>query len=293
MIIRLTQTIFGALCRHRPQLAANIGYWLFRRPSAFNFKTPEEQRLLKDAQPILEAAESRIVSTPGGDAFLYHWGQEESPGQPAILLLHGWGGEAGSMAKFVEPLRQRGFRVLAPDLPGHGKSGSKDVDTLNSLKSILEITTQFGPVQAIVGHSLGSLLACFAVKGHSHIGGRVEAERLALVSGPVSLASVIDGLGAAAGLSAEVIGAIRSRADADLSGLLHEADTRQLLDQIDLPVIAYHDREDPFVGFKTSLVANAGHARLKASATEGLGHIDILADEAVITAVADFSASAD
>ena len=105
--------------------------------------------------------------------------------------------------------------MLAPDLPGHGKSGSKDVDTLNSLKSIIEIANQFGPVRTIVGHSLGTLLACLAANGHDAIGGRIEAERLALISGPESLASVIDGLGAAAGLSAEVVREIRDRTNSD------------------------------------------------------------------------------
>ena len=73
MIIRLTQTIFGAISRRRPATAANIGYWLFRHPSAFNFKTPEEQLLLKNAAPILERADARLVPSKGGDAMLYHW----------------------------------------------------------------------------------------------------------------------------------------------------------------------------------------------------------------------------
>ena len=58
------------------------------------------------------------------------------------------------MAQFVEPLQEQGYRILAPDLPGHGKSGSKDVDTLSSLLAIIEIANRFGPVHAIVGIAL-------------------------------------------------------------------------------------------------------------------------------------------
>ncbi len=292
MIIRLAQTIFGALGRRRPETATNIGYWLFRRPSAFNFKTPEEQRLLRNAAPILGRAKAQIVPSKGGDAMLYHWQGGLPAETPAALLLHGWGGEAGSMAQFVAPLQKNGYRVLAPDLPGHGKSGSKDVDTLNSLISIVEIAELFGPVQTIVGHSLGSLLACLAARGHDAFGGKVGVERLALLSGPESLASVIDGLGAAIGLSEEVIGNIRARADADFHGMLHEAAAQDLLDELDLPALALHDKEDPFVGFQTSIVENVEHSRLDAQATNGLGHIDILADQNVITQVAEFAGPA-
>ncbi len=288
MIIRLTQTVFGTLCRRKPELAANIGYWLFRRPSAFNFKTPEERRLLKNAVPILAQAHSQIVPSKGGDAMLYHWQGNAPREAPAALLLHGWGGEAGSMAQFVAPLQERGYRVLAPDLPGHGKSGSKDVDTLRSLTSVMEISKRFGPVQVIVGHSLGSLLACLAAKGGEALGGRVEAARLALISGPESLTAVIQGLGGAAGLSTEVIDEIRSRADADFNGMLDEAAAQHLLDHVDLPTLAFHDREDPFVGFDTSMVRNTRHPRLTVAATEGLGHIDILADQTVITEITEF-----
>lgn len=288
MIIRTTQVIFGALCRRRPETAAKFGYWLFRHPSAFNFKTPEERQLLKDAEPILAEASAQLVPSAGGDAMLYQWHGGSAPDAPAVLLLHGWGGEAGSMTQFVSPLLERGYRVLAPDLPGHGKSGSKDVDTLNSLKSILEISTRFGPIHAIAGHSLGSLLACLAVAGHEAFGGRVDANRLALISGPESLSSVIDGLGAAAGLTAEVITDIKGRTDADFNDLLDMANAQALLDTVDRPVLAFHDKEDPFVGFKTSTVNTANHSGLIAEATEGLGHIDILADETVIKRVADF-----
>ena len=125
MIIRLTQVAFGALCRRRPKMAADIGYWLFRHPSAFNFKTPEERQLLKNAEPILSQAKMQLVPSAGGDAALYQWQGSAAPDAPAALLLHGWGGEAGSMAQFVAPLQDKGLRVLAPDLPGHGRSGSK------------------------------------------------------------------------------------------------------------------------------------------------------------------------
>ena len=57
-------------------------------------------------------------------------------------------------------------------------------------------------------------------------------------------------------------------------------------------MLAFHDREDPFVGIQTSIVETVEHPKLQAKATEGLGHIDILADQTVITRTAEFVAKA-
>jgi len=41
---------------------------------------------------------------------------------PAILVLHGWGGSSDSWTQVMANLSGQGFRVIAPDLPGFGKS---------------------------------------------------------------------------------------------------------------------------------------------------------------------------
>ena len=40
-----------------------------------------------------------------------------------MLLMHGWGSRAGRFRLFVPQLQQRGFRVVAFDGPGHGRTG--------------------------------------------------------------------------------------------------------------------------------------------------------------------------
>src|SRR5688572_2988678 len=41
---------------------------------------------------------------------------------PTILLVHGWGERASAMGAFIAPLTSAGYRVVAIDLPGHGRT---------------------------------------------------------------------------------------------------------------------------------------------------------------------------
>lgn len=57
----------------------------------------------------------------GAPVTTYAWGEG-----PAVLLVHGWSSHTGCMAGFVDPLLERGFRVVAFDAPAHGRIGLSD-----------------------------------------------------------------------------------------------------------------------------------------------------------------------
>ena len=48
--------------------------------------------------------------------------QPLQPGQPTVLCIHGVLNDHSVWAPFLAPLAQRGWNVLAVDLPGHGRS---------------------------------------------------------------------------------------------------------------------------------------------------------------------------
>ena len=52
----------------------------------------------------------------------YHDTAPDQPERPTVVLLHGYACYSLLWADVVEPLHQAGWRVLAPDLPGHGQS---------------------------------------------------------------------------------------------------------------------------------------------------------------------------
>ncbi len=283
--------MFGALSKLAPARTAKLGYWLFRHPSAVNYATPEEKALVEEMAGVFSDADQMAHDGLAGCTPLWRWPgslDDTTATQPTVLLLHGWGGEAGLMGGFVAPLLERGYRVLIPDLPGHGTAEGRLVDTRMSASTVVELGKSHGPFHAIVGHSLGGLLGCMAAAGHPVIGGRVEVQRLVTINSPVSLGAVIDGLGGAIGLAPGVITSVTAMAEHDLGFPVTEVHAQTLLERANLPALAFHDTDDPFIPHAGSLARLAQHAGLEARETSGLGHISVLQDRSVLGQVADF-----
>ncbi|MGF1541128.1 MAG: alpha/beta fold hydrolase [Pleurocapsa sp.] len=88
------------------------------------------------------------------------WGPEEGP---IILCLHGILEQGAAWSEVAIRLAQKGYRVIAPDLRGHGRSdrvgkgGSYNlIDFLGDIDAIVENLA--GRAFTLVGHSLGSVL---------------------------------------------------------------------------------------------------------------------------------------
>src|SRR2546423_174199 len=87
---------------------------------------------------------------------------------PAVLLLHGLGGSADSMASLVPPLLDLAPRLVLLELPGHGRSPAPPGGPLSAIEHGEVVTAvvdrmyaDYGKV-AIVGSSLGGALALHA-----------------------------------------------------------------------------------------------------------------------------------
>ena len=86
-------------------------------------------------------------------------------GDPPLLALHGWQDNAASFIPLMSHLRPTGrFRVLAPDLPGHGRSGWRTqqsayhfVDWLRDLYDLLQALEWTSC--SLIGHSMGAAIA--------------------------------------------------------------------------------------------------------------------------------------
>jgi pimeloyl-ACP methyl ester carboxylesterase len=87
------------------------------------------------------------------------WGRPEAP---PLVLLHGWGDHAHSWDWVAERL-QKDYRIIAPDLRGHGDSewspdGDYSMESMVCDFAELIATLQIAPTR-IVAHSLGGNVA--------------------------------------------------------------------------------------------------------------------------------------
>jgi pimeloyl-ACP methyl ester carboxylesterase len=64
----------------------------------------------------------KYLPFPGGDLFYYDTDPNSATKKPAAVLVHGLGDEADTWRYVFPPLVTAGYRVIAPDLPGFGRS---------------------------------------------------------------------------------------------------------------------------------------------------------------------------
>jgi pimeloyl-ACP methyl ester carboxylesterase len=88
-------------------------------------------------------------------------------GEPALLLLHGLGANAGvwrNLLPFIEKHWPR--RWIAPDLPGHGRSPGAPVYSYGAhAAAVAEILGQGATPVAIIGHSMGGVVGLMLATG--------------------------------------------------------------------------------------------------------------------------------
>jgi len=91
--------------------------------------------------------------------------EDSGSGAPAVLFLHGLGGSSNLWLAQLEACRKRGWRGIAPDQRGAGRSGSPagpySIDLWASDARDLLDALEVGRV-ALVGHSVGCMIAAAA-----------------------------------------------------------------------------------------------------------------------------------
>jgi pimeloyl-ACP methyl ester carboxylesterase len=101
------------------------------------------------------------LSVSSREVFVATGGREFDPALPAVVFLHGAGFDHSTWALHSRWFAHHGFSVLAPDLPGHGRSAGP---ALRSIADMADWTAALlDSVQAakaqLIGHSMGSLIA--------------------------------------------------------------------------------------------------------------------------------------
>ncbi len=141
--------------------------------------------------PSLERFSHTIQLSRGGIKLFYY--DAGRPSMPAILLIHGLGDEADTWRYLVGPLSGY-YRVIAPDLPGFGRSGPAAPSDPSAprpysleyyARTALELLESLGISRfSLVGHSLGGMVAhqiALAVPS--------RVERLVLIDGSLVVRS--------------------------------------------------------------------------------------------------------
>src|SRR6202021_2316731 len=109
-----------------------------------------------------------LLSGNDVDAFVATGGREFDSSLPTVVLLHGAGFDHTTWALHSRWFAHHGYGVLAPDLPGHGRSAGAPLTTIVDMADwTAALLDAAGAVKAqLIGHSMGSLIALEAAARH-------------------------------------------------------------------------------------------------------------------------------
>ena len=115
---------------------------------------------------------------------VYTGGRSLDADLPAVVLIHGAGHDHSVWNMQCRYLAHHGYKVLAPDLPGHGRSAGQPLASIEALAAwVVALLDAAGlRTAALVGHSMGSLIALQAA---AEAGERIRA--LALLGSVVPM----------------------------------------------------------------------------------------------------------
>jgi pimeloyl-ACP methyl ester carboxylesterase len=120
------------------------------------------------------AEKSRVLRRHRGGTLFYYDSEAVNAGdgqiralsgKPSIILIHGLGDEADSWRRVFAPLGAGPFRLIAPDLPGFGRSAARGrIHIEGHARAVLELMEASGAADkanpaVLVGNSMGALVA--------------------------------------------------------------------------------------------------------------------------------------
>ena len=223
-------------------------------------------------------ASREIELRPG--LFARAWGENG----PLVLALHGWRGRPTQFGPLAVALVARGFRTIAFDMPGHGRSAGERATPRLLADLLFELTKITGPVHAVVGHSFGGA----AIGAALALG--FQTSRVVIVSSPTRVSRMPFMYAKAFRLPPRAMAHFVRLLDEHAGRPIAELDLVAVGPHCRIPALLVHDRGDAVIPHREAEILAAAWPALKMISTTGLGHRDILADAAVVQAVAGFIA---
>lgn len=200
---------------------------------------------------------------------------------PAVLLVHGWGGDSLQLHAFVPALLARGLSVVAFDAPGHGQSTGSWLSIPRYARAILRAQQQLGPFHGLIAHSMGGAAASRA------IGLGLPVRRAVFIGPPASAQEYFMHWAEPFQLSEQVLELTRLEVEKRV-GVSFDGLRASIAPQVTRPLLVIHDRLDREVPWEdgASIAEAAPDARLHT--THGLGHWRVLRAPEVVNTAIDF-----
>ncbi len=227
---------------------------------------------------FLAAAERFTLPVEGEQIAGYRWGTSG----PLVLCTHGWWSHAGRFAPLATAALGAGYRVVAFDAPGHGRSSGWRATMPEFARALRAVADHEGAVHAVVGHSLGGTASLFAL-AHG-----LAAGRAVVIAAPMDLEGWALRFRDAFGLPDAVYALMQRHLEARLGHTWDDLQVPRLATALRVPGLVIHCNDDPDVPVAEARALTAAWPTATLHLTSGLGHRAVLRDPEVVERVTDF-----
>jgi pimeloyl-ACP methyl ester carboxylesterase len=212
----------------------------------------------------------------------YRWNRG---GQKKVLILHGFESSAINFEKYVEPLVNKGYEVMAFDAPAHGYSTGKKITAIVYRDLVKYIDEHYGPVHSYMGHSFGGFALGLALAEMSHN----EKYRAVFVAPSAETSSAISNFFTLLKLDDKVRKEFENHIEKISGRPVSWFSISRTLKGIQAKILWVHDEDDQITPYRDALkVRGENHNNVQFVTTKGLGHSRIYRDTDVIRRIVDF-----
>ncbi len=262
--LQLARTGLNGLGPIAPSLAGRMAFQLFCSP--FRYAEPKRET------EVLRHAERFSIPFQNDRLAAYAWGEG-----PAVLLVHGWSGRGSQLGAFVEPLVAAGHRVVAFDLPAHGRTPGRRTNAMVATEAVLRAGEAAGPFHGVIAHSFGALCTTLALRDG------LAADRVAFVAPASGASQAVRGFSRQFGLSWPAEWSLRGEMERRFGPTIWARfSARVAARRLTVPALILHDLEDDEVAYREGQLLSHAWPGARLVTTAGLGHRRILRDERVV-----------
>jgi len=217
--------------------------------------------------------------------------------EETIICVHGWDGRGFNYLKFIPKFQAKGFRVLTPDFPRHGKTEGIESGCHvfgHSINALIRYVN--GPVY-ILTHSLGNAAFCINYGISSELE-KSFVKRYVGIGIPDKFMDIVEIFENRIGLSSRCHPYFLEENNKNLGFDISKMVFGEILTNYKIPILLIHDKNDKELEFKKASQSAAllpyknykvnGEVKPTYFKSEGLGHRRILRDDGIVDRVVEF-----
>lgn len=255
-----------------PKLALLLASRLFTTPISFN--TPLRERGME------ESAQKKklFVHSIQKNIHVLSYGFSDKK----VLLAHGWAGRSTQLFMIANKLLEKGYMVISFDAPAHGNSSGKTTNLLEYVETIKSINEIYGPFEAAIGHSFGSMAI---MNSQSEF---PKFKTIVTIGSGDKVSEILINFSNSLGLNKNFGNQLISFFNKKWKINIDEFNTSVVANNIQIPALVVHDAIDGDVSVSCAVNIRQNLNNGKLFITNSLGHTKILRDKNVTNRIVKF-----